>query len=173
MKKLLLVFGVLMGLVGLTVSSYALPANNSSLKTMYNRPLVSAVGNGNTAFVTGSTQGLTVQSCPGTSVTGTQTPTNTTLLACGSMPITAVMLSGGASGGTVTIYDASTTQNNQNFPGEVGPVEVVYEATVAANTQNYVDLSNAPINTVNGVTAMATSTSGVVVYSSTGIATNQ
>lgn len=166
MKKLLLVIGVLMGLVS---TSYALQFSSSSNKTILQAPLVSSVSNGNAAFITGSTTtsvtngGQYCLSGGATSFTGT---TQGTLMGCDVNAITALSLSGGASGGTVAVYDAMTNGINQANPGEVGVAECVFEATVGANTQNYYDLSNAPIQTLNGVVAYATSTSGVIVYSS-------
>jgi hypothetical protein len=180
MNKLLLALGVLIGLVSLNSPSYALRAGDTTNKTLYNSPLISSITNGNTAFVTASVGTGAVQVCTATSIGSGNT--NGTLMSCGSTPITGISLSGGGSGGTVTLYDANTNQafgngtsaftTNSSNQAESGPLEVVFEATVAANTQNYYDLSNAPINTVNGVVAMATSTSGAVVYSSKAIATN-
>ena len=91
---------------------------------------------------------------------------------CPGAAITGLNLSGGTSGGNIIIYDANTNLTNQNFASEVGPQEVVYEATIGANTTTFVDLHDAPINTINGVVAQASSTSGVVVYSSTGLSAN-
>lgn len=170
MKKLLLVFGVLMGMLTLGSQSYAVTGGNSSLKTAVQVPLVGSVSNLPTAFVTGTTNANTVNFCS-TSTTGSGA-TSGILLNCGGAPITGISMSGGASGGTIAIYDANTNQVNQAFPAEVGSAECVFEATVAANTQNYYDLHDAPINTQNGVVAIATSTSGVVVYSSPGVAAN-
>jgi hypothetical protein len=173
MKKLLLVLGVLMGLVVLSGPSYALRAVDSTSKTVYAQPLVSSPLNGNASFITGSTNTVATgqQNCASQGA-GATNGTQGTLMACGSTPILSFSLSGGASGGTVTIYDASTNQINNSFPAEAMPQEVVFEATVAANTALYVDLSNAPINTNNGVVAAATSTSGVVIYTSPAIAAN-
>lgn len=172
MKKLILVLGVLMGLVGFTVSSYALNASGSTNKTLLQIPLVSSYTNGNTAFVTGTTNGgQTVQQCAG-QVTSTLQNTLGQLLSCPGVPITGIQVSGGASGGTVTIYDAATNINSPSFPAEAGPAEVVFEATVASNTTTYIDIHDAPIRTLNGVVAWASSTSGVVVYTSPAVAVN-
>lgn len=177
MKKLLLVFGVLIGLVG---TSYALPANNSSLKTFYNTALVSSISNGNASFVTTSTE-TTNQFC--SNVFAGSGGFYGTLLNCGSTAITGISLTGGTSGGYVVIYDANNNVNPANnsasisvggisAPGEAGPAEVVFEVYQAANTGTYVDLSNAPISTTNGVIAYVTGTAGTVVYKGTGVATN-
>ena len=101
MKKLLLVLGVLIGLVGLTSQSYALRASDSTNKTVYAQALVSSALNGNTPFVTGSVNTTTLQYC-GQPFTGPTSGSNEgTLMACGSTPIISLALSGGSSGGTV------------------------------------------------------------------------
>lgn len=181
MKKLFLVFGVLMGLVALSNPSYALRALDSTNKTVFNVPLVSSTANGNAAFVTNTLGGSTALQVCTTLSLGSGTSAGN-LMSCGGTPITGISLSGGASGGTVTIYDANTTQAwptagilataNSSNAAECGPQEVVFEATVAASTQNYYDLSNDPINTNNGVVVFASSTSGAVVYTSPAIAAN-
>lgn len=174
MKKL--IFLVFAGLVILTSPSYATRYLESTNKTVLQQALVGSTGLGTAqvAFVTGTTNSNTVGVCSSAGAVATPAAAASGfLLSCPGMPITGVMLSGGASGGTVTIYDANTNQLNQAFPAEVGVAEVVYEATVAANTQNYVDLSNAPINTNNGIVAIASSTSGVIVYSSPAGTTNK
>lgn len=176
MKKLLLVFGVLMGLVVLSAPSFALTAPNSSNKTSLNIPLVSSQTNGNTAFTTASTSVSVTgagQFCSGSGATTFTGTSFGNLVSCGSTPITGLIMSGGASGGTVVIYDSNTNGNNANFAAEVGPQEAVFEATVAANTTTYIDAHDVPISTINGVVAYATSTSGVIVYTSKAIAINQ
>lgn len=174
MKKLTLSLGLLMGL--LSVSSYALTFPNSTNKTSFQKPLVSSLTNGNGPFVTGSV--ATAITGGGQNCAGYLTATGSsygTLMSCGATAITGILLSGGASGGTVTIYDAGTnvaypTQNGINLTGyaEVGNQETVFEATVAANSTTFVDMHDVPIITSNGVVSYATSTSGVVVYTGTG-----
>ena len=131
---------------------------------MFQKTLVSSPTNGNTSFVTGSVGGTSDQSCIGSAAGSGITNSGATLMACSGTPITGMVLSGGASGGTVTIYDANTNLNNTSFLAEVSVQEVVFEATVAASTQLYIDMSDAPIMTQNGVVVLASSTSGVVVY---------
>lgn len=172
MKKLFLVFGVLIGLFVMVHPSYALTASNSSNKTLFQSALVAYPGAGvaPVSFITGTTNSNTTQNCTGGS--GAAGIGSGYLLNCGGAPITAINISGGASGGTIAIYDVNTNQSIQSSPAEVGVAECVFEATVAASTQNYYDLHDAPINTQNGIVAVATSTSGVVVYSSNGVAAN-
>ena len=172
MKKLFLVFAVIIGITVFSYQSFALTGGQSSNKTLFQQPLVSSVTNGNTAFVSGTTINSGVaqywSSSPGISG-GTY---QGVLLNCNGTPITGIALSAGATAGVVTIYDANTNLVNQNFPTEVGVQEVVFEAAVAANTGSYIDIHDAPINTVNGVVVQASGTSGVVVYTSNGVSAN-
>jgi hypothetical protein len=174
MKKLILSLGLLMVTV-LSVPSFALTGSNSSNKTLVQVPLVAIPGAANgspVAFITATTNGQAVQFCGGSATGAGGASATGYLVSCGMTPITGINISGGASGGTVAIYDAATNNINQAFPAEVGSAETVFEATVAANTQNFYDLHDAPINTQNGVVVMASSTSGVVVYSSPAVAAN-
>lgn len=174
MKNKLLFLGVLMGLA-LSSPSFALQGGDSSNKTTVQTAIVFNPGLANgspAAFITGTTNAQGTQFCASAgATTGTGAATGNLSL-CGGAAITGINLSGGGSGGIVSIYDASTNQTNQNFQNEVGNAECVFEATVAANTQNYYDLHNAPIMAQNGVVVMASSTSGVVVYTSNGINNN-
>ena len=171
MRKLFLAFLVLIGMV-FSSQSFALTGGTSSNKTEFQQPLVSAVANGNTAFVTGTSLNSGVAQFCATSPGVSGGNFQGVLLSCPGAAITGLNLSGGTSGGNIIIYDANTNLTNQNFASEVGPQEVVYEATIGANTTTFVDLHDAPINTINGVVAQASSTSGVVVYSSTGLSAN-
>jgi len=136
MKKLYLVLLALILGAVLSAPSYALQFSASSNKTLLQGPLVS-VANAS-SFVTGASSGW--------------------LLSVGSTPITGLQLSGGSAGGGITIYDEPTTA--------IGNIDIVFESTIAANTNTYIDLSNAPIQTISGVVAQTSSTAGVVVYSS-------
>lgn len=137
MKKLLL--GVL-GLILMVSPSYAIGYRDSTNKTF----LQSSVG----GFYSNTNTNLG----PGVGAQVTQP----------GIPITGLMLSGGASGGTVSIYDSGF------MSGTFNATECAYEATIGSNTQNYVDLSQAPINTQNGIVVIATSTAGVIIYQGTG-----
>jgi hypothetical protein len=158
MKKLILSLGLLMGLVVLGSPSYALRAGDSSQKTYLQQVLVSSANNGNAAFITATGSSGILMSIPGT-------------------PITGISYSNGATTGVISIYDASLAvpsnggQSASTGLGtpEVGVQECVFEATVAANTGGYIDLSNAPINTVNGVVVLTSGTAGATVYTSNAI----
>lgn len=163
MKKLFLVFGVLIGLLLMGNPSYALRATDSSNKTFLNSPLVSNNG--------ASVVGAFIQT----------TGSSGTLMITPGVPITGIAISNGATAGVLSIYDASqavaTTglaPGNGSLPyiPEVGALECVYETNVAASTGAYYDLSNAPINTVNGVVILTSGTVGAVVYTSNQINAN-
>lgn len=151
MKKVL--FLAMLGLV-IASPSYAISFRDSTNKTMLNQPI------NNVGFLSSSTIGG-----------------NGTLISIPGTPITGIMLSGGSSGGVVSIYDANVATvaanavaGGANTVGsvEVGNPECVFEATVGSNTQNFVDLSASPINTNNGIVVVTSSTAGVVVYTGSG-----
>lgn len=162
MRKLILSLGVLIAVLAFNTTSFALQARDSSNKTFFQSVLVSSPNNANEAFVTSTGSSGVLMAIPGT-------------------PITGIAYSNSGTAGVVSIYDASQAVPSnglapQNGAGaiiaEVGVLECVFEATVAANTGGYFDLSNAPINTVNGVVVLTGGSTGVTVYTSNQINAN-
>lgn len=174
MKKLLLFLGVLMGLTVINVPAHALNARDSSNKTFLNVPLLQTAGNGE-MVLQGSQNGGGFISSTGSSGV---------LVSSTGAPITGIAYSNSGTAGVLTIYDASFATPVQNglscgITGgtgpcfaEVGPLETVFEATIAANTGGYYDLSNAPINTQNGVVILTSGNTGATIYTSPQINTN-
>lgn len=145
MKVKLVLLSVLMALIAFTSDSYALSYRDSSQKTLLQTPL------------NGFVQGTTVQAAYN-------------LLAGQGQTITGIAISNGATAGIISLYDASTASgfNSGGSLTQGGPLECVFESQVAANTANYIDLSNAPINTNQGVLMVTTGTVGAVIYTGAG-----